>query len=126
MVHVDGAHHNVMVASIANQLSRCVEAHRLAIDDRRRVGSRIVVFQVSRNVDNQCETGGVRFRKTIFAKATNLLKNLQGEFFGQPPFQHAVDQLIAKLVNDTGTTPSPHGSPQLVGFARCESSRHDG
>ena len=98
-VHVDRPHFDAMLLNIANQLGRCIESHRLAVDDRSRIRRRIMMFQPSGNIDQQCETRGVGFGKPIFSESANLMKHRLGEFLAQPSLSHSCQQFDAILVD---------------------------
>jgi hypothetical protein len=121
---IDAAHFHAMLAGRADQLGGSIKAHRLAVEQRRRESGRIVTFQPGGGVDQQGETGRVRFGKTIFAETANLLEQVIGKLFGQPSGAHAFDQLAAKFVDDARPPPGAHGAAQLVGLARGKAGGH--
>ena len=66
----------------------------------------------------------MRLRETIFAEAADLREHMLGKLPGQPPREHAVDELSVKFVDHSRPPPGAHRTPQLVGFARRETGRH--
>ena len=70
-----GQHCDAVVAGVADELGRGVEAHRLAVDQRGGEGGRVIVLEPGRDVDQQGEAGGVRFGEAVLAEAANLLED---------------------------------------------------
>ena len=77
--------------SVLHELGGGVKAHRLAVDDRRAKLGGIVMLQPCRNINQQGETGRMRFRKAVLSKTSNLLKHLLGELAFQPVAFHPVN-----------------------------------
>ena len=123
---IDGANFDAMLAGRADQLGRRIKTHRLTVEQRGREGRRIVIFQPRGSVDQKREAGRVRFGKTIFAKAANLLEQVVGKLFAEPPSAHSLDQFAAKFVDDARPPPGPHGAAQLVGLAGREAGGDHG
>src|ERR1700722_12756045 len=94
--NVDRPHLDTMRPCIAHQLRRCVETHRLAVDERRAERRRLVMFQPRRDVDEQCEARGMRLRKSVFPKPQYLIEYLLRKTLRISALQHAVDQLLLK------------------------------
>src|SRR5258708_33590978 len=77
--NVDRPQLDAMRPRIAHQVRRCVEAHRLAVDERRTERRRFVMFQPGGDVDEQREARTVGFRKSIFPKPQYLIEYLLRE-----------------------------------------------
>src|ERR1700732_497370 len=75
----DRPHFDAMRPRIAHQLRRGVEAHWLTVDERRAKRRRFVMFQPRGSIDEQCEAGRMRFRKSILAEAQYLVEYLLSE-----------------------------------------------
>src|SRR5882757_3626028 len=96
---------------IAHQLRRCVEAHRLAVDERRAECRRFVMLQPRGGVDEQCEARTVSFRKSIFSEPQYLIEYLLRETLRISALQHAVDQLLLKRFQAALAFPGRHRAP---------------
>src|SRR5260370_13917086 len=103
-----------MGAGIAHQLSRCIEPHGLAIDERRAKRRRLVMFEPSGGVHEKCKARGMRFRKAIFAEPQYLLEYLMREALGVPPLAHTIDQLALERLQAALALPGRHRAPQPV------------
>src|SRR5437764_1190239 len=77
--HVDVAHGDAVLAGVADDLRRRIEAHRLRIEQSaaERVG--MIMLQPGRDIDQLRETGRMAFRKAIGAKAFDLVETALGE-----------------------------------------------
>ena len=73
------AHLDAVLPRIAHDLRRGIEAHRLAVEQRRSEDRGVVALQPGRDIDEQREGGGVAFGKAIFAEALDLLEAALGE-----------------------------------------------
>ena len=109
---------------IAHELRRRVKPHRLAAEQGRREGRRMMALEPCRHVDEQREARRVRLRKAVFAEAADLAEHLLGELLRQPAGEHAVDEPSVKLVDHARPPPGPHRAAQLIGLARREARRH--
>ena len=69
VIHIHRPHLDAVLAGVAHQLGRGVEAHRLAVDQRGGERGRVVVLEPGRDVHQQREAGGVRFGKAVLAEA---------------------------------------------------------
>ena len=63
---------------IADQLGGGVEAHRLAVEQGRREGRLVVALEPRRDIDQQGETGRVRFGEAVVAESANLPEDRLG------------------------------------------------
>ena len=120
-VHVDRPHLDAVLARVAHQLRRRVEAHRLAVEQRREEGVGVVALDPAADVGEQREAGGVALREAVFAEALDLLEDALGELARVALLDHAADQPLR------GTAPRPplalpgrHRAAQLVGLAGRE------
>ena len=79
VIDVDRPHLDAVLAHVAHDLRRRIEAHRLRVEQRRREHVRIAALEPGRRVDQQREARGVAFGKTVFAEALDLLEAALGE-----------------------------------------------
>src|SRR5690349_14470901 len=112
-----------MSLCILHKLRRRVKAHRLAVEQRSEKGFGLVTLEPAAFMDKQRKTGGVALRKTVFAKAFDLLEDRVGETPVVVTFQHAIDDPIVVFLQAALTLPGRHRTTQLISFARCEASR---
>src|SRR5262249_48025124 len=73
-VHVRMAHLHAVLARVAYELCGLVEAHRLAVDERRAEHVRVVPLDPGRHVGKLREARGMAFGKAIAAEAFDLLE----------------------------------------------------
>ena len=76
---------DAVVARVAHQLRRRIEAHRLGVEDRRAEDVRIEGLEPAGGIDQQREGGGVAFRKAVFAKTFDLPEAALGELVADSP-----------------------------------------
>src|SRR5258708_19411800 len=116
--HVEGAYLDAMGARIAHQLSRRIEPHGLAIDERRAKRRGLVMFEPGGGVHEECKARRMRLRKSVFTEPQYLIEYLMCEAFGIPPLTHAVDQLTLERLQAALALPGRHRAAQTVRFAR--------
>ena len=116
-----------MLARVAHQLRRRVEAHRLTVQKRRRERRRVMALQPRAGVGQQRETGRVTFRKAVPREPLDLREHLLREMLGVSVGQHALRESLAEL-RQLVAAPLPRrdGPPQLIGLPRREARRHHG
>jgi hypothetical protein len=68
-----------VLARVAHQLRRRVEAHRLAVEQRGQEGVRVVALEPGADVDQQRKAGGVALGEAVFAEALDLLEDALGK-----------------------------------------------
>ena len=93
-----------MIARIAHDLGRRVEAHRLGVQQRRAEHIRMLAFHPGRGIGDQREGGRMAFRKAVAAEALELPEGLLGEFPLIAVGDHAGDQLVPELRDAAGDT----------------------
>ena len=123
-IYVSRQHHDSMLPSVANKLSRSVKTHRLTIDQRSGKDSRIVAFYPRRHINQQRKTGGMRFRKPILSETADLLEDTFGEFAVVSSFDHSLHQLFMKFRDNARLPPRPHRAAKLIGFSRTKPGCH--
>ena len=64
-VHIDRAHGDAVVLRIAKDLRGRVEAHRLAVEERRSEGRWMVALEPGARIDEEREAGGMRLGKSV-------------------------------------------------------------
>lgn len=115
-----------MLASIANELRRRVEAHRLAVEERRRERRGMPALEPRRDVDEERKARRVALGEAVAAEAPDALEDLLGEGGRVATGRHALDEPAAELVDRVaGTLPRGQGASQLIGLARREAGRDD-
>ena len=78
-VDADRADLDAMVARVAHDLGRRVEAHRLGVEQRRAEHVRMMAFEPGGGIGDQREGGRVAFREAVAAEALELAEGLLGE-----------------------------------------------
>ena len=125
-VDVDRAHLDPVLAQVAHDLRRRIEAHGLRVEQRRREHVRIAALEPGRGIDQQREARGVAFREAVFAEAFDLAEAALGEVARIASRHHALDHLGLERADGAGALEGRHGAAQLVGFARREAAGDDG
>jgi hypothetical protein len=118
VVHVDRAHRDTVLARVAHDLRRRVEAHRLAVEQGGGEDVGVVALHPARDVDEIGEARRVAFREAVFAEALDLLETACGEFARIAARAHAADELVAEFVDRAGALERRHGAAQSVRFDR--------
>src|SRR5262249_33240144 len=126
VVDIDRAHVDAVLAHVANDLRRRVEAHGLRVEQRRREGVRVAALQPGRGVDQQREARGMACREAVFAETLDLAEAALGEVARIIARHHAFDHLGLEHADGAGAFEGRHGAPQLVGLARREATGDDG
>ena len=75
---VDRPHLDAVLARIAHQLRRRVEAHRLGVEQAAQERIGVVALDPAADVGEQREAGGVALRKAVLAEALDLLEDALG------------------------------------------------
>src|SRR5260370_5891639 len=125
-IDVDFAHGDAVLAGVADDLRRGVEAHRLAVEQRGGEAGGIAAFDPGRDVDEEREAGGVALREAVAAEALDLLEAAFREIARMVPRDHALDHLVAELVDDAGLLEGRHGTAQTIGIVGAEAGADDG
>ena len=73
-----GAHLDAVLARVAHQLRRRVEAHRLGVEQAAEEGVGVVALDPAADVGEQREAGGMALREAVFAEALDLLEDALG------------------------------------------------
>ena len=115
-----------MLAGVAHDLGRRVEAHRLAVEQGRGEDRGVVTFEPGRDIGEEREAGRMAFGKPVIAKALDLTKATLGEVFFIAAGHHAAHHLLAEAVDLAGLAEGRHGPAQGVGLGRGEAGGDDG
>ena len=119
-------HLHPMVARVAYDLRGGVEAHGLAVQQRRREGRRVVALDPGRDIDKPREARRMAFREAIGAEALDLLEAAFGEVFRIAAGGHAAVEILAELPDLAGVAEGRHGAAQLVRAGGGEAGGDDG
>src|SRR5262249_224954 len=111
---------------VADDLSRLVESHRLAIEQGAGEHLGVKAFDPGRYVDQQRKTGGVALRKAVGSEPFDLTKTTFGKVALKAVGGHAVDKFPAKFLDVAVAPEGGHRAAQLVGFVRSKSGAIDG
>src|SRR3546814_6733224 len=107
-----------MLACIAHDLRRGIEAHRLRIEQRRAEDVGVMALHPRRGIGDQCETRGVALGKAVGAETLDLLEGLFGEVAFITARDHAIDQLVAKMRNPARQLRSEEHTSELQSLMR--------
>ena len=115
-----------MLLRIAHELRRGIKAHRLAVEQRRSEHVRVMAFDPGRNIDEQGEARGMAFGKAVLAEASICFEAALGKVCARSrvAVMPSINFVLGKL-DRADPLEGRHGAPQLVGFARRETWRHD-
>ncbi len=125
MVDVDRADLDAVLLRIAHDLRRGIEAHRLAVEQRRGEHVGIAALHPGRGIDEQREARGMAFGKAVFAEAFDLAEAALGEIAGIAAPRHAFDELVAEILDGADPAERRHGAAQLVRFGGREAGGDD-
>src|SRR5579859_187871 len=78
-IDVGRQYRDAMIAGVAHDLRRGVEAHRLAVEQGAGERRQVMAFEPGRDIDQMGEAGGVALRKAVIAEALDLLEDPLGE-----------------------------------------------
>ena len=125
-IDVGVAHLHAVLARVAHQLGRLVEAHGLAVEDGGAERVRVVPLDPRRHIDQVREAGRVALGKAVLAEALDLAEAALGEFTLVAVANHAGDELLAEGVDGADVAEGGHGAAQLVGLVGREAGADDG
>src|SRR5262249_23950562 len=111
-IYVGRTNLHAMLAGIAHELSRLVEAHGLAVEDRRTECVGVVPLDPGGHIDQQREAGRVALGKAVFAEPFDLIEAAFGELSAIAVLDHAGNKLLAKRMNRADVTEGRHCPPQ--------------
>ena len=125
-VDADRADLDAVLARVAHDLRRGVEAHRLGVEQRRAEHVRMLALQPGRGVGDQREGGGVALRKAVAAEALELLEGPLGEVRARSRCATMpATSLSLELRDAAGELEGRHAAPELVGLAGGEAGAFD-
>ncbi len=125
-VHVDMAHFDAMLARVAHDLGRRIEAHRLRVEQRAGERGGMELLDIGRDIDEQREARRMAFGKAVGAEALDLLEAALGEIPGVAALDHAADEHLLERVDGAEIAERRHGAAQAVGLGRRELRRDHG
>ena len=115
-----------MLAGVADDLRRGVEAHRLAVQQGAGKDRGVVALHPGRGIDQVGEAGGVALGEAVAAEALDLLEHPLGKAPLVAAPDHALDQLVLVAGDAARQLEGRHGAAQLVGLLRREAGGDDG
>ncbi len=118
-------HVDAVPPRILHELGRGVEAHRLAVDQRRTERRRLVVLQPGRHVDQQREATPNAIPGSRTRRSPGSARRPAGERFRVAARAHAFDQARLELSSAPRRRHAAMDAAQLVGFARREARGDD-
>src|SRR5688500_17934523 len=125
-IDVDRSHLDTVTTRILHKLRRRIEPHRLAVDERSREGCGLVALEPGRDVHEQRETCGVRFRKSVLAEPEDLPEDLSRELLRVTALPHPVDETFLERTQPALALPGRHRPAQVVRLAGRETRCDDG
>jgi hypothetical protein len=126
VIDVRLSHLDAVLARVAYELGRLVEAHRLAVENGGAEDVRIVALDPGGGVDEQREACGVAFRKTIFAKTLDLAEAAFGKRAVIAAAGHAGDEFVTEQMDVPVMAEGRHGAPQPIRLVGRELRGRDG
>ena len=122
-IHIRRQHRHPMLARIADDLRRGVEAHRLRVQQRSCEGRREVALQPARNVNQMGKARRVAFGEAVFAEPLDLVEAARGEIGIVAARDHAADHHVLQLGYHSARTERRHRFAQPVGLGARELRR---
>jgi hypothetical protein len=117
---VDLAHLDAVLARVAHELRRRVEAHRPGVEQAAEKGVGMVPLDPARDVREQSEAGGMALGETVFAEALDLLEDALGVLERIALLDHSPDQALVEGREPAAPLPRRHRAAQRVGLAGRE------
>jgi hypothetical protein len=115
-----------VLARIPHDLGRCVETHRLGIEEGGAEHVRVMALHPGRGVDEEREARGVAFGKSILPEAFDLAEAALGEVPLVAAGDHSIHHLGLESADRTNAAEGGHGAAELVGLPGLELGRLDG
>src|SRR5215813_5848817 len=109
-----------MSLSVLDERERLVESHRLIVQDGCSEGCQVMTFNICTGVGNQCETGGMRFRKAVQRERRNRMHNFVLRITGNAVVLHTASQLDFNFLHTRFRSLEPKSSTQFFSFPACE------
>jgi hypothetical protein len=109
-----------VLARVAHQLRRRVEAHRLGVEQAAQEGVGVVALDPAADVGEQREAGGMALRKAVLAEALDLLEDALGVLVRVALLDHPADQALVERRQAAAPLPRRHRAAQRVGLAGAE------
>ncbi len=115
-----------MVARVADDLRRGVEAHGLAVEQRRGEDVGMDAFDPSGDVDQEREARRMRQREAVIAEALDLVEAAAREIGAVAVGAHAGDEFFLENVDIAVAAKGGHGAAQAIRLAAGEASADHG
>src|SRR5690606_1736653 len=79
VIDIHGKHFDAVLAGIPHELGRRIETHGLRIQQRGAKGSRMIMFDPGRDINEEREACGMALGKTVLAKTLDLVEASLGK-----------------------------------------------
>ncbi len=119
-------HLDAMLARIADDLCRRVEAHGLRVHQRGAEHVRMMMLHPATRIGDLGEAGGVALGEAVGTEALKLAEGALGEVARVAACDHTLDQLLAEMADPAGEFEGRHGAAQLVCLGRGEARADNG
>ena len=125
-VDVRVAHLDPVLAGVADDLGRGVEAHRLAVQQAGCEDVRIQPFYPGRDIDQMGEGAGVALGEAVFAEPLDLVETVLRELGVIAARYHPPDHLLLEIADGAVVPEGGHGAAQAIGLLAGELGRDHG
>ena len=115
-----------VLAGVADDLGRGVEAHRLGVEERAGEDRRVVALEPGRGVDEEREARGVALGEAVGAEALDLAEAAFGEVGRVAVRGHAGEEALAEGVDGADVLEGGERAAQPVGLVGGEAGADDG
>src|SRR5712691_13244219 len=95
-IDIDRAHQDTVLLRVADDLGRCVEPHRLAVEESAGEDFGVDALDPGRDIDEEGKARGMAFGEAIGAEPLDLVEAAGREIRGIAALRHAPDELVAE------------------------------
>ena len=120
------AHHDVVGAGVADDLSGGVETHGLAVEQRRGEHLGMEPLNPGRDIDQIGEGRRVAFGEAVFAEPLDLIEAVLRELGVVAAPDHAANQHVLIGMDGAHMAEGGHGAAQAIGLVAGEFRRLHG
>src|SRR5262249_19008227 len=123
----DRKHEDAVLARVADDLRRLVEAHGLRVEQAGRECRRVKPLEPRRGVNEEREARGVALGGAVLAETVDPLEELLGSLAGRSALVHdSGDEALPELLDRAHFSPGAHRLPERVGLVGREAGDLDG